>query len=45
MQIRGGIGCYLHSIVNLFNIFIDIIIFAGLIYMSVNHIDKKLDII
>lgn len=31
--------------INLFNIFIDIIIFAGLLYMSVNHIDKKLDII
>ena len=31
--------------VNLFNSFVDIAIFVGLIYMSINHIDKKLDII
>lgn len=31
--------------INLFNSFIDIAIFAGLIYMSINRIDKKLDII
>lgn len=31
--------------INLFNSFVDIAIFVGLIYMSINHIDKKLDII
>ena len=31
--------------INLFNTFVYIVIFVGLIYMSINHIDKKLDII
>lgn len=31
--------------INLFNSFVYIVIFVGLIYMSINHIDKKLDII